>query len=146
MLTILPQQMWAFSPLADELFVKHVVDHLREHYGDTMVQLSSDILTVNRIAENDLKAMVGRAISKARSYGLSNESSLAGFVALMFEAAPNFDQHPALQQILLDKTIDGNARVEQLLAHFTGEIWQVVKTNYDRHAWTEVGAAEKAHT
>jgi hypothetical protein len=135
MLKILPHQMEAFGAVTDELLTKRVVDHLRTNYLDTVVQLPSGSLPVKEIDEAELKAMVSRGIARARVYGISHESALAGFVAIMFEAAPNFDGHPVLQQILRDESVDPNSRIERLLDHFSEEIWEDVKAGYDRQVW-----------
>ncbi len=135
MLQILPQQLEAFGAVTDELFVKRIVDHLRANYLETIVQLPSGSLTVKEIDEAQLKAMVSRGIARARVYGISHESALAGFVGIMFEAAPNFDGHPVLQPILKDQSVDPNSRIERLLDHFSEEIWEDVKARYDRQVW-----------
>jgi hypothetical protein len=136
MLKILPEQMEAFSPLTDELLAERIVDHLRKEYSDTIVQLPSRVLILHEIADDELKAMVRVGLSRARGYGISHESPLAGFIAIMIDAAPNFDQHPALQPMLSDETVDANLRVPKLLDQFTEEVWRDVKTSYDPAVWT----------
>ena len=135
MLTILPQQMEAFSVLAQELLAQNVGDYLRKEYSETIVQLPSRRLPVSEIADDDLKRMVRTALARAASYGLSHESSLAGFVAIMFDAAPNFDQHPDLRPTLIDEAIPADDRVRRVLEQFTEAVWHDVKTNYDIAVW-----------
>jgi hypothetical protein len=137
MLKIFPEQMEAFSAVADELLLRRVVDHLREKYGDTVVQLPSGLLIVSEIGEDELKTIVGTGISRARCYGLSHESTLAAFIALMFEAAPNFDQYPLMQQILHDENIPANSRIDLLLSKASEEDWEAIKGSYSAGAWEQ---------
>jgi hypothetical protein len=60
---------------------------------------------------------------------------LAGFVAIMFEAAPNFDSYPLTQQILQDENTPPNSRLELLLDRVSEEDWAKLKTSYDPGAW-----------
>lgn len=138
MLKIFPEQMKAFSAVADELLLRRVVDHLREKYADTVVQLPSDLLIVSKIGEDELKTMVGTGISRARGYGLSHESTLAAFVALMFEAAPNFDEYPLMQQILHDENTPANSRIDLLLSQASDEDWEAIKGTYRVGAWEQI--------
>ncbi len=135
MLKILPEQMRAFSAVADELLVQRIVDHLRANYADTVVQLPSRMFLLDEIDEDDLKQMVHTGLARARSYGISQESALAGFVALMFEAAPNFDSYPPMQQILQDENTPPNSRLDLLLDQATDEDWEKLKGNYEADAW-----------
>ena len=135
MLKILPDQMLAFRPVADELLVERIVEHLRTAYADNSVHLPSRTLRLAEIAENDLKAMVQTGLAQARSYQITHESALAGFVAVMFEVAPNFDSYPLMQQILQDETTPPNARLDLLMERATEEDWEKIKGSYDSAAW-----------
>jgi adenine-specific DNA methylase len=135
MLQIQLKQMEAFGSMTDDLFVKRIVDHLRENYSDTLVQLPSGSLTVKETDEAELKAMATRGIAQARAYGINHESALAAFVAIMFEAAPNFDSHPTLREMLGDESVDPNSRIEKLLKQLSEQVWEEVRASYDRQAW-----------
>jgi adenine-specific DNA methylase len=135
MLQIHPKQMEAFGGVTDDLLAKRIVGHLRADYSDTMVQLPSGSLTVKEIEEAELKAMVTRGVAQARAYGIDHESALATFVAIMFEAAPNFDAHPELNQTLRDESVAPNSRIDKLLERFNEKIWEEVRASYDQQAW-----------
>ena len=135
MLKILPDQMRAFRPVADELLAERIVEHLRTAYADKFVHLPSQTLMLDEIAENDLKAMVQTGLAQARSYQITHESALAGFVAIMFEVAPNFDSYPLMHQILQDETTAPNARLDLLLERVREEDWEKIKGSYDSDAW-----------
>jgi len=134
-LKILPEQMRAFSGVADELLIQRLADHLQSNYAHTVVRLPTSTLKLSEIAEADLKAMIKSGCARARSYGLSHESALAGFVALMFEAAPNFDSYPSMQQTLQDENTPPNARLDLLLDQASEEDWNKVRASYDTGAW-----------
>jgi hypothetical protein len=134
-LKILPDQMQVFKPVADELLAERIVEHLRIAYADTFVHLPSRTLMLDEIAENDLKAMVQTGLAQARSYQITHESALAGFVAVMFEVAPNFDSYPLMQKILQDETTSPNTRLDLLLEQATEEDWEKAKGSYDSAAW-----------
>ena len=127
--------MEAFRSVADELLARRIVDHLRKEYSNTTVQLSSGPQLVSEIAEDELIAMVLFGLSRARGYGISHESSLAGFVAIMFETAPNFDAYPLVQQILQDETIPPDSRIDLLLERVTEPDWEALKARYDTATW-----------
>jgi hypothetical protein len=134
-LKILPEQMRAFSGVADELLTQRLADHLRLNYADNVVKLPTAELQLSELAEGDLKAMIQGGCARARSYQISHESALAGFVALMFEAAPNFDSYPPMQRTLQDENTPPNSRVDLLLDQASEEDWAKVRESYDADAW-----------
>jgi hypothetical protein len=139
MLKILPKQREAFGSIAEDLFIKRLVEHFRENYADTVVTLPSGTKSVNisvsEMKEAQLKESLARGVSRARKYEITHESSIAGFIAIMFEAAPNFDEHPVLQQTLSNPEVEANARVGKLLETFTEEILEAVRSRYNVNVW-----------
>jgi hypothetical protein len=53
----------------------------------------------------------------------------------MFEIAPNFDEHPAIQRVLGDKLIPADKRFDLLFEIVPDEAWDGVEENYDADAW-----------
>lgn len=51
MLKILPEQIRAFSGVAEELLIQRLADHLRSNYVDTVVRLPMSTLNLSEIAE-----------------------------------------------------------------------------------------------
>lgn len=135
MLKIRPDQMQAFSAVADELLAQRVMDHLRANYADTLVHLPDRRLMLSDIADRDLKTMVQTGLTQARSYGMTHESALAGFVAIMFEAAPNFYSYPLTKQILEEENTPANSRVKLLLDQVSEQDWEKIKAGYDPDVW-----------
>lgn len=127
--------MQAFSAVADELLAQRVMDHLRANYADTLVHLPDRRLMLSDIADRDLKTMVQTGLTQARSYGMTHESALAGFVAIMFEAAPNFYSYPLTKQILEEENTPANSRVKLLLDQVSEQDWEKIKAGYDPDVW-----------
>jgi hypothetical protein len=135
MLKIRPEQMAAFQPVADEMFIGRVVEHLREKYADRPVWLPGGDSTVKQLPDATLREMVRGGVARARGYGMTDESSLAAFVAIMVRMAPNFDRHPLLERMLKDGQVAPDARVEHLLKQATKQNWEAVIKGYDPAAW-----------
>lgn len=135
MLKIRAEQMQAFQVAADAAFIKKLVKHLREKHGDTGVQLPTGTFLVFELSEETLEAMVRSGFERARRYGFASEADLAGFVAVMLETAPNFDDHPLLQRGLKDERVKLEDRLAALLQNATEANWGVVKEDYDPTAW-----------
>ncbi len=136
MLKIRAEQMQAFQAAADQAFVKKLVAYLREKHGDTGVQLPTGTFLVFELPAETLEAMVQTGLARARNYGFVSEADLAGFVTVMLETAPNFDDHPLLQRGLRDERIKLEDRLGALLQSATDANWKVAKEDYgDPGAW-----------
>jgi hypothetical protein len=135
MLKIRPEQSEAFRPVAEAAFVAEVVDYLRKTRPQEVVRLPGGPTTIAEIPDEILSAMVRGGIARAREYGITSSSTLAGFVSLMFISAPNFDDHPLLKRALLDNETDPNSRLEKLIQDSTEQNWEAVKQAYDASAW-----------
>jgi hypothetical protein len=136
MLKIRPEQMAVFQQMADAAFVKRLAEHLRSKYASVGVLLPTGVVALGQIPTATLLEMVRGGIARARTHGLSYESSLAAFLALMIEAAPNFDEYPRVRQILTDESVPPNGRLDQLLNQAVlEECWAEIKKNYDVAAW-----------
>lgn len=135
MLKIRAEQMQAFQPIADKTFAQKLAKHLREKHGDTGVQLPSGTFLVFELSDETLEAMIHTGIARARAHEFTSEADLAGFVSLMLETAPNFDDHPLLRRGLRDERVKLEDRLQSLLQHATEANWAVVKADYDPTVW-----------
>ena len=127
--------MNALMPLADAAFVARLEEHLREDYAETVVRYSGGESAVKSLPDALLSKMVRAGLRRGRAHGLKNESDLAAFVALMFAAAPNFDEHPLLRRILTDDATEPAKRIALLLEQTTEQNWEAVRQNYRPAAW-----------
>lgn len=112
----------------DALLVNRTVEFLQEEAPGELEGLSLDLVM----------QLVANGITRARSHGLTQESAIQDFVLLMFEVAPNFDQHPAFAKALRDtaeEAIDEDARIHAILERVTVEEWNQAADRYDENAW-----------
>ena len=97
-----------------------------------------------------VRAMVEVAIDRARKHGLTSDEQIFGFVSVMFEIAPNFDEEPTLRTILSDTRRKPADRWEALFADTPGlrAAWERAAHPdfYDHEAWigSEHGKQSKA--
>ncbi|MEK7356282.1 MAG: DUF4123 domain-containing protein, partial [Bdellovibrionota bacterium] len=108
-------QLKLCSEAIDRDLVKVIYWHLRNHHAQP----------VQFVDKATLETRVGFAIEKARRYGLGTISDLAGFAALMFELAPNFDEHPAFKRVLEDPSLPPDAKMRKLSHTISDREWNV---------------------
>lgn len=126
-------QLQACSEAIDRDLVKVIYWHLRNHHSKA----------VQHLDRSTLQRRVQFAIHKARRYALGTISDLAGFAALMFELAPNFDEHPSFKRVLLDGSLPPEAKMRRLSQVITDREWEEALRLYDRNFWASVLKAEK---
>jgi hypothetical protein len=136
------EQMSVFQSAAEERFERKLAAHLLENYGNSVVRLPETESAVSELPEEILHSLIKISIERAQSYGLTFESSISAFSALMFEAAPNFDKHNLSNLCLQDENIAPNDRINELLNLLTEEHWERIRNDYDVYAWQP--DAEKA--
>lgn len=108
----------------EEGFISLICRHLREENEDLIEHISDDTL----------REMVNNGLTRARRY-VNTDEDLMAFVSVMMEIAPNFDEHPALHQVLTDPTIPVNSRFDALFNPALGRAWEGAKQKYDQKAW-----------
>lgn len=144
MLKIRSEQIVAFQPVADAQFVRRIVEYLRNKHASSVVRLPQGPTLIFRLPDAQLQKMVENGVTRAKSYGLSWESSITAFVVLMFKVSPNFDQHPAINRGLTDAQVPADERIKKLLELTTSTDWWEAKESYDPSTWQILskGAAE----
>ena len=101
MLEIRKEQVEVFQPSAEDAFVRRVVAELRTGYFDL----------VSHLPPSTLESRVRFGIEKGRSQGLTWESSLTGFVIIMFQFGPDFDELDPFRDALEAEISDENERI-----------------------------------
>ncbi len=135
-LSVRPEQKLVVETVAQENFVRRIVAHLLAEYPKALVTLPTDEkFTVDELPEEKLDDLVRTGIARARGHGLTFESSISAFTAVMFEIAPNFDEHRLSQVLLNDENIEPNARLDELLDVLTEKNWESIREDYDPQAW-----------
>lgn len=110
----------------DRDLIKVIYWHLRNHHSKSVQFLAKPVLE-ERIAV---------AVTKARRrYSLGTVSDLAGFTALMFELAPNFDEHPSFRAVLVDPSLPPETKMRRLSQVITDREWREALNLYDRSFW-----------
>jgi hypothetical protein len=99
--------------------------HLRNHHSKV----------VQHIDRERLQERVVIAVAKGRRYGFQTISDLAGFAALMFELAPNFDDHPSFRRILVDRETLPEMKLRRLSQVISEKDWREAMGLYDKAFW-----------
>jgi hypothetical protein len=143
MLRIRVEQYAAFQPVAETDFASRIAEHLRTEHARTVVRRTAGPTLISRFGDEELLTLIRSGIARARSHGLTWESSITAFVVLMFKAAPNFDQHPEIRALLTKDERPEDERLRALLQKTTSAAWTKIREQYDVAAWN---GSERAGT
>jgi hypothetical protein len=124
MIHLRPDQLAAFQARYDTGLLDRIVQHVTVEHADV----------VGGFPEPLVREMVANGLARARRYGLTWESSLTAFVALMFTVAPNFDEQPAIHRVLMNDRLPPDERFE-LLQRIRDRHWRDAQHRYDERAW-----------
>lgn len=105
--------------------VKVIQWHLRGHHSRVVQHLSRE----------QLEKRIEVAVMRARRYGFQSVSDLAGFAALMFELAPNFDEHPSFKRVLTDRDTVPEMKLRRLSQTISESDWKEALELFDREFW-----------
>lgn len=121
------QHIEAFQKLGEKDFVESMLSHLRTHHEESVAELSDPIVR-NRIKTG---------MARAKRYGLLRRDHLTGYIALMFDIAPNFDEQPVIHRILKPLNVPAEARMERLSSAPTPEDWLEAVDLADPSVWEQ---------
>lgn len=127
LLNLREQQLRLCGEAIDRDLVKVIYWHMRNHHAKSVQFLEREVL----------EERIFLSIEKARRYHLGTVSDLAGFTALMFELAPNFDEHPSFKQVLEDPAVPPEVKMRRLSQSITDREWKEASRLYDRNFWTK---------
>lgn len=119
------EQMDVFQREAEASFHSRLCRYLREDHANV----------TDRYPDPIFQKMVAGGIERAQSRGLTLENKIAFFVALMFEIAPNFDQHPRIGAMLEDPASTPDSAMDRLTQELTGRDWAQAARNSNPSAW-----------
>lgn len=105
--------------------VRVIYWHLRNHHAKVVQHLN----------RQELEGRVEISVERGRRYGFQTISDLAGYSALMFELAPNFDEHPAFKRILRDSSLLPELKLRRLSQQISEQDWREALSLYDRFFW-----------
>ncbi len=107
--------------------VKLIYWHLRSYHSKVVQYIDKEVLHERII----------HGLKCARQYQLATISDLAGFVALMFELAPNFDQHPSFAAVLSDTNLAPEQKMRRLSQVITDREWQEALKLHGKDVWPQ---------
>ena len=111
--------------MGEPAFVDRTVDRFRRYYLEFVYMLD----------EEELRLRVKHGIERARSYGLTYESSITTFVANMITINPEWDKHPAVQKALHDTELPVNSRIPAMMGCISDEEWEEAAAQGDPDAY-----------
>ena len=143
-LIVRQDQMDVMQAVADTNFERQIATQLRNSYSESIVKLPDNggEFKVSELSDDVLERWIRAGIAKARSYELRIQSSIAAFVTLMFDVAPNFDGHRLCEVLLGDEERSPDERVDDVLTVLSEKNWDAIRNDYDPQAW--LAAEEKA--
>ena len=119
----------------DDRFVHRTVERVKEAHT----------LDAEGLDDAVLRERVRIGIARARLHRFTWESSITGFVYLMFTVSPDFDERPAFRKILEDESItDENKRMESLFERVPEQEWEEARFQGDHTAWREPAPVEQS--
>ncbi|PTL75693.1 hypothetical protein [Vitiosangium sp. GDMCC 1.1324] len=125
MLRISKKQFDDFLLHDESAFIDFVAHHIREESPEL----------VEGFPDESLRSLVASGLVRARGHDLRRPEDLTAFVSIMFEIAPNFDEHPAIRKVLRDPSIPVDERMSALFKKVPPKAWEEADLNYDSGAW-----------
>jgi hypothetical protein len=71
-----------------------------------------------------VKQQVTSGISRARRYGFKRNSSIAAFVAIMFDVSPTFDEQRNIRAVLENQSLAPDLRIDELVGRTSAQDWR----------------------
>jgi len=127
MLTIGKQQTQVLKKSVERAYARDVARYIRAEHPEA----------VHEISDAELLRRVSLGIARAESHGLTWDSSITAFVAIMFEVAPTFDEQPAIARVLKDESLSPDQRIDALWERTTDEDWDEAERSEERRVGKE---------
>lgn len=119
------EQMEVFREGTERALVERIAEYLRSSHTELVQPLDDDVL----------RRMITNGIARARGHDLTTGYSTSIYVTLMFSAAPNFDENPAVRAALADHDLAPDERILRVLDRLGVDDWRSIEQDYDTHAW-----------
>ena len=125
--TIRNSQMAVFDSGAEEQFVQRLMEYFRK----------SEPSAGPPVSDGTLQKMMETGVKRARSHGIDWEASIAAYIALMFQIAPNFDETTEFRQVLDDPSVPPNQRIDLIAHRVPQSAYVEAAKHYNLSAWFE---------
>jgi hypothetical protein len=123
MLVVRKQQLAALTAAAEQRFLANLCAFVAERSPSVAAD------------QGEAQRMVEAGVARARGHGLREQRAIALFVMLMFEQAPNFDEHPRVAELLAAPGGSPEARLRRVAGSITEAEWAAVRAASDPSAW-----------
>ena len=146
-LNIRREQIDVMAAVSEANFERAIARDLLSNYGDSIVRLpEGGEFLVTDLPQETLERLVRVGIDKARRFEVTRQSSIAGFVAMMFSSAPNFDANRLCEVLLSDEEKTPDERADEIPNVLSEKNWDTIRHDYDPQAWIlpEVARPETA--
>jgi hypothetical protein len=124
-MVIRPEQWNSFQKSTDNEFIRRLAEVIRDVHADI----------VNHLNDRELQDLVEVGLARARRHDLSLETSIATFVSLMFEFGPNFDEQPAIAELLREPGVPADERIDLVVDYASEQDWDDVDRLRDDSGW-----------
>jgi hypothetical protein len=125
MLIFNDQQLDSLLRADEARFVQATIDHVNRHcYAD-----------VRNLPPSSLREMVENGIARARSRGMQTSRDVIGFVAIMCEISPSFDEQQEISRALDTIELDAPNRLDQLMDIVSDEAWAEANASWSPKGW-----------
>lgn len=146
-LTVRREQLDVMAAVAEANFERRLSEHLRLQYPKSIVKLpDGGEFTVGELTDGSLEQLVRVGIAKSRRFGMKLQSSISAFVTLMFDVAPNFDEHRLCSVLLGDEEKAPDDRIEEILNVLSEKNWEAIRKDYDPNEWLERPEPDQTET
>lgn len=108
---------------------------------DDLVRLIRQIMReccpgrVENYSDKVLDGMIRLGLEKAKKHNFTKAETIAAYVTVMFEVAPNFDEQPPIKQVLEDANYIADDRFFQLWRRVDDKVWLDAEQGYDPKMW-----------
>jgi hypothetical protein len=117
------------------------IQHFIAKNEDELVRLIRQIMReccpgrVENYSDKVLDGMIRLGLEKAKKHNFAKAETIAAYVTVMFEIAPNFDEQPAIKQVLEDNNYVVDDRFFQLWQRVDDKVWSEAEKGYDAKMW-----------
>jgi hypothetical protein len=125
MLVIREEQIQSFMAADDGEIAKIAAEAIRGSNPDR----------VSGHSESRLRSMARIGVERARAAGFSKAEDIAVFVSLMFEVSPQFNEQPAIANVLQNTALAPTDRFEQIFEQVPDDAWTEAQDLYDEKIW-----------
>lgn len=109
--------------------IETIAQYLRDNHESAVIGFNDE----------ELRAMIRVGIKRAEKYEMNSDAGFGAFVAIMFEVAPNFDEHPNINKALTDENISPNSRILDIVHRTTKKDWDEAEKAYNPDVWKSRG-------